>query len=62
MVGATSWQPPTGGLRPRWRLSYGSLEGNGATNIVGIIADANLGYRLITSGGEAIAFETTQGN
>ena len=35
---------------------YGSLGKNRATDIVGIVADANLGYRLITAQGYAIAF------
>ena len=38
---------------------FGSMPVTNATAIVGIVADANIGYRLITAQGNAIAFGTT---
>jgi hypothetical protein len=37
---------------------YGSLGATGTTPITGIIADGNIGYRLITAQGDAVAFGT----
>jgi hypothetical protein len=42
--------------------SFGSLPTNNTTVVVGIVADANIGYRLITAQGNAIAFGTTPTN
>jgi hypothetical protein len=39
--------------------SFGSLPTSSTTAIIGIVADANIGYRLITAQGTAIAFGTT---
>jgi hypothetical protein len=38
---------------------FGSLGATGTTRIVGIVADADVGYRLITAQGDAVAFGTT---
>jgi hypothetical protein len=38
---------------------FGSLPASPTTVIIGIVADANIGYRLITAQGNAIAFGTT---
>jgi hypothetical protein len=38
---------------------FGSLSASSTTRIVGILADADVGYRLITAQGNAIAFGTT---
>ena len=38
---------------------FGSLGATGKAHVVGIVADANVGYRLITAQGNAIAFGTT---
>jgi hypothetical protein len=40
---------------------FGSLPASSTTRIVGIVADADVGYRLITAQGNAIAFGTTHG-
>jgi hypothetical protein len=39
--------------------SFGSLAASSITRIVGIVADGNVGYRLITAQGNAVAFGTT---
>jgi hypothetical protein len=38
---------------------FGSLTASSTTRIVGIVADANVGYRLITAQGNAVPFGTT---
>jgi Listeria-Bacteroides repeat domain (List_Bact_rpt) len=39
--------------------SFGSLAASATTRIIGIVADADIGYRLITAEGNAVPFGTT---